>query len=122
MKTNNSLKGFYTSEDEQGSFYSISVGFRGNKRLAANIISSLLDRHNVRTLVLASGPFKVCKDISRLRRDWRECRHFVESLTAAHPLILIREYRDNHKIVVTAQSMDVRRCQLVTDSSVYLFK
>lgn len=122
MKTNNSLKGFYTSEDEQGSFYSISVDYRGNKRLAANIISSLLERHTVRTLVLASGPFRVCKAISRQRRDWRECRRYVESLTSAHTLIKIREYRDNHKIVVTAQSMDVRRCQLVTDSIVCIFE
>ena len=121
MKTNNTLKGFYTSEDEQGSFYSISVRDRGNKRLAANIISSLLDRHNARTLVLASDPFNIRKDISR-QRGWRECRRFVAALTATRPIILIAEDRVNHKIVVTAKSMGMRRCQLADDRNKYIFE
>ena len=115
------LKGFYTSEDERGSFYSISVRDRGNKRLAANIISSLLNRHNARTLVLASDPINIHRDISRLR-GWRECREFVAALTATRPIILIAEDRVNHKIVVGARTMGVWRCELINDRNVYNFE
>ena len=120
MKTNDTSKGFYASEDERGSFYSISVRYRGNQRLAANIISSLLNRHNARTLVHASDPFNA-SNISR-QRGWRECRQFVAALSATRPIILIAEDRVNHKIVVTAKSMGMRQCQLADDLNKYIFE
>lgn len=121
MKTNNSLKGFYTSEDEQGSFYSISINYRGNKRAAALILASLIGRHNVRTVIHTADPFKVREDISRLR-GWRVWRNLVSALTATCPVINITEDRINHKIVVNAKARDVRRGQLVTDQIEYVFE
>lgn len=121
MKTNNTLKGFYTSNDEQGSFYSISVNYRGNKRLAALIISSLLDRHQVQTVSDQSDPFKVRRDISRLR-GWRVWRNLIVALTTTCSVINITEDRGNHKIGINAKAKDVRRGQLVTDQIEYIFE
>ena len=121
MKTNNTLAGFYNSNNEQGSFYSISVTYNGNKRLAALILKSLIDRHGVRTLVHASDPFNVCEDISRLN-GWRALRNLVAALTATCSVINITEDRDNHRIIVKAQAMDVRRGQLVIGQREYRFE
>lgn len=121
MKTNNTLAGFYNSNDDQGSFYSISVSYRGNKKMAALIISSLISRHNVRTVSHTADLFKVRRDINRLR-GWRVWRNFITAITATCSVILITEDRINHKIVVTAKSKDVRRGQLTIDQSQYIFE
>lgn len=118
MKTNNTLKGFYTSNSEQGSYYLISAADRDNKRVAALILSSLISRHNVRTLICALDPFGGCQDISRYR-DWRVWRNLVSAVTATCPVIAIIEDRANHKIIVNVRTRDARRGQMVANQILF---